>query len=354
MKRFVLITLLLSASLAHGADPEFFLGGDVSALSETEKCGVVYRDNDKPADVIDILRHHGCNLFRLRLFVNPSHDASRNFGPTQDLAMVLALSKRIRQSGASLSLALHYSDTWADPGSQTKPAQWKDLSFPELQNKVTDYTASVLAAMKSNGTPPDIVEVGNETTTGMLWPDGKLGGATAQEKMQQWDNYARLLKAGTSAVRSSLPAARIMVHISAGGRAGVPTWFFGELKKHAPDFDIIGLSFYPTFNDRIDDLKKNLAQLAPMGKDILIIEAAYPYKPEGKKLDAKWPLTPMGQKQFLDDLIAAVKGTPDHRGIGVCWWYPEAVPIKNRATWEGGSMGLFDPKGQLLPAMSSR
>jgi len=357
MRTIALVMLLLLAAQSRATDaplPPFYLGGDISALSDLEKAGAIYRDNGRPGDAIAILRSHGCNLFRLRLFVNPQHDSNKNYGATQDLPMILALSKRIKNSTAKLSLAIHCSDTWADPGNQSKPAEWKDLSFDALADKVGDYTTSVLVAMKSNGTPPDIVEVGNETTNGMLWPDGKLGGATAEEKQKQWDRFARLLKAGTTAVRSQLPGARILIHISGGGRAGFPSWYFSELSKRGVDFDIIGLSFYPTWNDSIDALKKNLNELPAMNKDVLVIEAAYPYRSAQQKPETQWPMTPAGQKHFLDDLISTVRSAPDHRGIGVVWWYPEAVPLQNHKTWENGALGLFDSHGDLLPALASR
>ena len=178
-----------------------------------------------------------------------------------------------------------------------------------MKTKVTDYTTDVLAAMKSNGTPPDIVEIGNETTDGMLWPDGKLDGDTPDQKQKKWANYAALLKAGIRGVRSQLPAARILVHIDSGGRAAPPC-FFDELKEYNPDFDIIGLSFYPTWKDSIDVLKQNLSQLSSLGKDILIIETAYPYKPVNPTPQTQWPMTPAGQKQFLDQLIFTVQSAP--------------------------------------------
>ena len=349
-----ILPLLIALLATHPAiaDPPFYFGGDISALPDLEKFGAVYRnDTGSAADAITILRAHHCNLFRVRLFVNPIHDPDRNGGPTQDLPMVLALAKRIKNSGAKLSLAIHYSDTWADPANQFKPVQWKDLPFDALKQKVTDYTTSVLQAMQANGTPPDIVEVGNETTNGMLWPDGKLGGKKSEEQNHQWDNYAQLEKAGISAVRAQLPTAKVLIHINAGGKAGTPAWFFTQLKKQNVDFDIIGLSFYPTFGDSIDGLKKNLTDLPAFGKDILIIEAAYPYKPVKQTATTTWPMTPAGQQQFLEDLISTVKHVENHRGIGVIWWFPEAEPLTNHHIWQHGALGLFDSTGAPLPAL---
>jgi arabinogalactan endo-1,4-beta-galactosidase len=345
--------IALLTSRAAMADPAFYFGGDISALPDLEKLGAVYRNEDgKPGDAIAILRAHNCNLFRVRLFVKPGRDFDKNGGPTQDLPMVLALAKRIKTSGAKLSLAIHYSDTWADPANQFKPAQWKDLPFNALKQKVTDYTTGVLQAMQINHTPPDIVEVGNETTNGMLWPDGKLDGKTPEEKEHQWDNYAELEKAAIAGVRRQLPGARILIHINAGGKPGMPSWFFSKLKKFNPDFDIIGLSFYPTFGDSLDGLKKNLTDLPSFGKDILIIEAAYPYKPVKQTATPTWPMTPAGQKQFLDDLISTVKATPNHRGTGVIWWYPEAQPLANHRIWQGAALALFDASGNPLPSLN--
>ena len=326
----------------HAAASAFYFGADISSLSDLEKLGAVFHDQGKPVDAITLFHTRGMNLFRLRLFVNPDHDFNKSGGATQDLAMVLALAKRIKNSGAGFSLALHYSDTWADPAHQTKPAAWKDLPFDALKIKVTSYTTEVLQAMKNNHTNPDIVEVGNETTNGMLWPDGHIG--------KNWDNYCQLLTAGTNAVRSQLPDARILIHINAGGKSGVPLWFFSHLQDHKMDYDLIGLSFYPTWNDSLDSLRKNLVDLSAFNKNILVIETAYPHKPMTRTPQTQWPMSPGGQTQFLHDLIAAVKSAPNHLGVGVVWWYPEAVPLAHENIWNGGAMGLFDDQANLLPA----
>ena len=335
-------------------DHPFYFGGDISSLPDLEKLGAVYHDNGNAADAISMLRNHNCNLFRVRLFVDPGHDFDKSNGATQDLPMVLTLCKRIKKAGGKISLAIHYSDTWADPGHQIKPAAWKDLSFDELEQKVADYTTSVMQALETNDTEPEIVEVGNETTDGMLWPDGKLDGKTPAEKQTQWDHYVRLEKAGIKAVRAEIPHTRVLLHISNGGKAKVPGWFFGKLKEYNVDYDIIGLSFYPTWGDSMDGLKTNLADLPGFDKDILLIETAYPCRVMTPTAVMIWPVTPSGQKQFLDDVITTVKDTKDHRGIGVVWWYPEAVPIDHHRVWNGGAQSWFDPQGNLLPVLSDR
>jgi arabinogalactan endo-1,4-beta-galactosidase len=353
---------LVAISIAGLARPasagdEFWVGADISGLSDIEKAGATFRDAGKQGDAIAILRDHGFNLFRVRLFVHPDTDFARSNGATQDLDAVRALARRIKSSGAAFLLDLHYADTWADPAHQPKPAEWQDLPFDALEQKVHDYTADVLSSLRQNGTPPDMVQIGNEIAAGILWPDGQLDGKTEPDKQRQWDRFARLVKSGCRAAREAGPKdhpARIVIHIHGGGREGLPKWFFENLSRHDVDYDIIGLSFYPRWDDSFDALKDNLDLLArTYNKDIVIMETAYAYRGTSSKPTMRWPLTPAGQSQFVTDLIAAVRAVPERRGRGVVWWYPESIPLPGRHVWEGGSMALFDEKGDALPALGA-
>jgi arabinogalactan endo-1,4-beta-galactosidase len=341
---------------------KFYAGADISMLPEIEKLGGAFHDSDgRATNAIAILRGAGCNLFRIRLFVDPDPDFARSHGATQGLPYVRALCKRIKSAGGELLLDLHYSDTWADPGKQFKPAAWKDLEFDALERRVHDYTADVLKALREDGVVPEMVQVGNEIASGILWPDGKVAGAEGDDEAKQWEKFARLVRAGVTAVReASTPKRpiRIMIHIHGGGKKGMAKWFFGEkLAKYPIDFDIVGLSFYPTWEDEFDALKPNLADaVAATGKDVLIAEVSYPWKeiPDIKnKPTLHWPRTPAGQLQFLRDLTAAVKAMPDHHGIGWVYWYPEAIPVGGRRIWRGGGEAVFDEKGNALPSLSA-
>src|SRR5262245_35287526 len=145
----------------------FMAGADISSLPVLEEAGAVYRDGGVAGDAIDILRDHGTNYFRLRLFVDPS--GSNDDFVVQDLAYTIDLAKRVKASGAKLLLDFHYSDTWADPGKQGKPAAWNDLDAAELQQQVYDYTKSSIEAFKAEGVRPEMVQIGNEISNGMLW-----------------------------------------------------------------------------------------------------------------------------------------------------------------------------------------
>ncbi len=353
----VILVILLNCSATRAADGQFIAGTDISMLPAIEKAGGVFRQDDQPADAIKILHDHGCNMFRVRLFVNPNPDFKATGGAVQDLAFVRALAKRIKAAGGPFLLDIHYSDTWADPGKQFTPAAWKDLDFEAMRQKVHDYTADVMKDLAANDVSPDMVQVGNEITSGILWPTGKVLDAPPEKSQLQWERFAQLENAGAKAVREAQTAAhpiRIVIHIHGGGKEGLPKWFFGMFNRNPVDFDVIGLSFYPAWADSIDALKQNMADVIQLcGKDVLIAETSYPWR-QMTKIDAmRWPQTPAGQKQFVQDLTSVIKNAPDHHGLGFVWWYPDAIPVQGLRIWRNGAEALFDEKGNALPALEA-
>ena len=330
-----LVFLLFAVGPARGA---WVAGVDVSALPELERRGAVYRDGDgTPGDALVILRRHGANTARLRLFVRPNADLDKTVGATQDVAAVMKLAGRARAAGMAVLLDLHYSDTWADPAHQATPGEWAALSPAELTRRVEAYTADAVRTVR-----PDTVAVGNEITAGMLWPTGKLDGTDAA-----WDRLAGLVAAGARGAKSADPAVRVMVHIDGGGKSGRAAWFFDQLDRRHVAYDTVGLSFYPTWGDELDGLRGNLTDLARRGKDVVVAEVAYPSRGTVKGTACRWPATPAGQAACLADVAATVRAGHGH---GVIWWYPEAVPVAKVNVWEGGRLGLFDDRGRVLPA----
>jgi hypothetical protein len=51
---------------------------------------------------------------------------------------------------------------------QNKPAAWKDYDFEQLKQAVYDHTYDVCSSLAAQGTPADMVQVGNEINAGML------------------------------------------------------------------------------------------------------------------------------------------------------------------------------------------
>ncbi|MDP6635726.1 MAG: glycosyl hydrolase 53 family protein [Phycisphaerae bacterium] len=338
---------------------DFLVGGDISMLTKIEKLGGVFRDRGKRRDFLDIFKAHGGNCFRLRLFVAPD---GKN-AVVNDLPYTLALARRIKTARCKLLLNFHYSDTWADPGHQTKPAAWAKLPFDDLEKKVREYTAATIAKFKQAQALPDIVQIGNEITPGMLWPDGRIGGRENTDA--QWNRFTRLIQAGIQGVRigsgeGSKRNVRIMIHIACGGNWRKTKWFFDRLIARKVPFDIIGQSYYPWWHGTLDNLKDNLRRTAmAYGKDIMVVETAYPYrdrqawKKNAKSKNLVWPISPDGQRAFLSDVVRAVRETPDDRGIGVIWWYPESIPVRGLRVWNRGATALFDSQGNALPAVKA-
>jgi arabinogalactan endo-1,4-beta-galactosidase len=335
----------------------FFAGADISALPDMEKAGAVYRDEqNRPGDALAILRSHGCNLFRVRLFVEPQQNSHNPGGPVQNLDEVLGLARRINSANATFLLDIHYSDTWADPAHQIMPASFAGLHGQQLEQRVHDYTAGVLKTLGENDVMPQMVQVGNEITCGFLWPDGLLWKAQGEKEDQQWREFARLLAAGCRAVReASTPTRpiRIVIHADGGGGPGSMA-FFQKLHATMPiDFDVIGLSFYPAWGNSIDTLKKSLPVLiATYHKDVFLAETSYSWAelPNIHRPAMIWPQTPEGQEEFLKAVTQLCRSQPGGHGIGYAWWFPEAIPIAGHGSWRGGREALFDRGGRLLPA----
>lgn len=352
----LLSTAWLATDRAAAQESPFLLGGDISALSVIEEHGGEFHQNGETCDLVELMGEYGCNCMRLRLFVKPNYrDVVVN-----DLPYTLALAKRVKQTGQQLILNFHYSDTWADPGKQFKPADWSNLSLEELEQTVEDYTATTIQAFKDAGVLPDIVQVGNEITPGMLWPEGKLAAASAsdQQKEQQWDAFTRLVAAGIRGVEKPLDEndqVKVMIHIDRGGDWPTTKWFFDNFVKRNVRFDLIGQSYYPWWHGTLDDVRENLRQTAETyGKPIAIVETSYPYRDDHSWDDTSnmsWPISPEGQAQFVEDLIAVVKETPHGLGAGVVYWYPESIQVDGLHVWHGGSVALFDQKGEPLPAL---
>jgi arabinogalactan endo-1,4-beta-galactosidase len=359
------------ASSQPATTPSFLLGGDISILKQVEDRGGVYRDNNKAADGIAIFTNHGWNCFRLRLFVNPNGRG----GVVNSLDYTRALAKRIKAAGATFILDIHYSDTWADPQHQVKPAAWEKLAFDDLEKQVETYTSDVIKAFKDDGTLPDIVQIGNEITGGTLWPDGqvqvppsnvkvfegevrKIAVPEPYDENVQWDHLTRIIKAGVRGVRSQSDHPRIMIHIDCGGDWPITQWYFDHLQQHDVPYDIIGQSFYPNWHGTLDNVRDNLKQTgARYKKESVIVETAYPWRDEqywSTRKNMSWPISPEGQRQFLTDLIKVVRDAPDGRGIGVIYWQPESLATKSADGRVGriSATSLFDADGNALPGLT--
>jgi arabinogalactan endo-1,4-beta-galactosidase len=329
------VSLPQDSEAAVDLPADYAIGADLSFLKQAEDRGTLFKDNGQPTPGLQIFRNHGYNWIRLRLFHSPTRLPN-------NLEYTLALAADAKKLGYRFLLNLHYSDTWADPAHQRVPKAWEGMSHAQLVQAVRDYTRDTIAAFRKADVLPDMVQIGNEITPGMLWPDGKLP--------ENWDNFAELLRAGIAGVeagRGDGPRPRIMIHIDKGGSRAATKAFFDKLNAYGVACDVIGQSFYPWWHGSLDDLAENMAFMArEYDKDIIVVEAAYNWRAaEYKNEEGPFPETPEGQRQFLDEVNRIVLRTPGNRGKGIFWWEPAVT---------GGlrSRGFFDDDGNALPVIT--
>jgi beta-galactosidase len=244
------------------------LGADISFLPQLEARGIKFSDGGKEKDAIEILKDHGFNYIRLRIFNNPARDSGYSPGRGFcDLEHTKQMAKRVKAAGMKWLLDFHYSDTWADPGKQYKPAAWRGKPFPELKQAVYDYTKEVMQALKDQGALPDMVQVGNEINHGMIWPEGSIGNL---------DSLAQLIYAGINGVKAVAPATTIMLHVALGGQNDECLLFYDNMVQRQVPFDVIGLSYYPKWHCTLEDLQYNLNDLARRyDKDVIVVEYSH-------------------------------------------------------------------------------
>ncbi len=318
---------------ARGSD--YAIGADLSFLKQAEERGTVFREGGQAKPGLQIFKDHGYNWVRLRLFHSPTQLPN-------DLAYTIALAKEANRLGFKFLLDFHYSDTWADPGKQYPPKAWEGKPHTELVEAVFAYTRDTMAALGEAGVMPQMVQIGNEISNGMLWPDGKLP--------EHWDNFADLVKAGIKGVEAAQgagPRPLIMIHIDKGGNRKATKYFFDKLNSYGVRYDVIGQSYYPWWQGTLLELRENLAFMATeYQKDIIVVETACNWRPtEYRDKPAPFPETPEGQRDFFEEVNRAVLATPNNRGKGVFWWEPAVAGQRN-------ARGMFDNDGNALPVIT--
>lgn len=294
------------------AAPAFAKGADISWVPGMEAQGYVWRDRyGRERDIVRILRDdYQINSVRIRVFVHPNNDYGNGYMNAERAA---DLAKRASDLGLSVMLTLHYSDSWADPGKQVKPAAWEHYSFQELMDEVWNYTRQVMFTMRDRGVTPDWVQIGNETNNGMLWEDGR-----ASTNMR---NYAWLINTGHQAVKLVSPSTKTVVHLANGYDNELFRWNIGGLIDNGANFDVIAVSLYPSHENWQAINEQALVNMKDMidryGKEIVVSEVGMDYDRETEA------------KQFIADIIGKTRSLPGGRGLGVFYWEPQAYPGYN-------------------------
>jgi len=298
---------ILKGEAAKKRESTKMLGADISFLPQLEDRGMKFSEGGAQKDAIEIMKDHGFNYVRLRIFNDPARD-SGGYSPKKgfcDLEHTKQMAKRVKAAGMKFLLDFHYSDTWADPGKQYKPASWNNLSFDDLKKALFDYTKKVMQELKDQGTLPDMVQVGNEINHGLVWPEGNVGNV---------DSMSQLIAAGIAAVKEVDPGVIIMLHVALGGQNDETVFFIDQMLARKIHFDVIGLSYYPKWHGTLDDLQDNMLDLVRRyDKDIILVEYS-------------------ARKQEVNKITFEL---PNGRGKGTCIWEP-------LNTWES----IFDRDGK--------
>jgi arabinogalactan endo-1,4-beta-galactosidase len=330
---------------AENFDAPFFLGADISGLQENIDQGATFRDTDgQQKDILELLKSHGFNYIRLRTFVDPtapygyassSNGCSGKSEAYNDQAHIIARGAEVKAADMGFLLDFHYSDVWADPGNQIIPEAWRDIPTIEgLAEAVKTYTKDFITAAIAAGARPDMVQVGNEITPGMLvhvpgsntdcWGNNPTN-HTPNGSSSNWDDLAVLLQAGIAGVREVDSDIQVMLHIeNTDDLQGVRNWV-NSASSHGVEFDVLGLSCYEAFQGPPSTWASTFGAIAEEHPELSFVVAEYN------------PQRTAAQQVMLD--------LPDGRGLGTFFWEPT----------QGGEWGeaMFTWQGNVLEANSA-
>lgn len=360
---------------------KFVKGMDLSTLLELERCGAKYYDNGEERDLLAIMKSYDVDTIRIRLWNDPWSETGESYGAGEnDLKTSLEIAKRVTAAGFGVLLNFHYSDFWADPGKQIKPKAWADYGVKELEQAVYDYTLESMQTFLDAGVNITMVQVGNELSNGLLWPEGKV---------PNYDNIATFVNAGIRAVRKADATIPVMIHLDNGGNNALYREWFDNFTKRGEDFEIIGLSYYPFWHGSLQMLNDNMNDIAERyGKDLVIAEVSMGYTMEDYKNYEKlsdeerkgyatrpalvekieYPMTKHGQYDFMEDFLNRISHIKGGKGKGFFYWEPAWIPVPGSG-WatpaslkymndpgpcgnEWANQALFDYDGNALPTLS--
>jgi arabinogalactan endo-1,4-beta-galactosidase len=324
----LIFLVFLNPEIIHA---QFVKGADIGWLQQMEATGYKFYDSTgMQKDCMQILKDHGINTVRLRVFVNPSDDRINGHCSKKEAA---AMAVRAKNMGMRVLIDFHYSDSWADPGKQNKPAAWANDTFSQLLTDLYNHTYNVLDTLKSIGATPDWVQVGNEITWGMLWPDGSTN---------NWQQLTQLLNKGYDATKAVDSTIRVIIHLDQGNDNSRFRTFFDNAATFGVRYDIIGASYYPywlgtDYSVTINDLGNNLNDMASRyGKDVMVVEVGGDYTKVQNTYD------------MLVAVLAKVKAVPAGKGLGVIYWEPEG-----EKSWSGYQLSCWGTDGKPTAAMNA-
>lgn len=350
-------TLVSSSTPTMWINPSpYWIGADISKFQEYENKGTKLYDTDgTEKNIFEILAAHGFNAIRLKTFVGPKTQYgygapgcgqdSEAFG---DKDHVVDYIKRAKAYGFRVLLDFHYSDNWADPGKQIIPERWRSIrNSNEMADSVYAYTYDVVNTLKLAGATPDMVQVGNEITNGLLrdvpksntdcWgnnvntADASVSGIMSNSTGKA--NTAKYLKAGVKAVKDVSNSIKTSFHIENPEKTSTIDWWMKEIfQTQKVTADAMGISAYTAYDDGNPSTWKSL--LTNLGKTYTNLEFFIAEYNGGEKINS---YSFNGSRLKTHQIMEEVP-----RCLGAFFWEPG----------ESGEWGpaLFDWKGSGLYA----
>ncbi|MCH5229871.1 MAG: glycosyl hydrolase 53 family protein [Muribaculaceae bacterium] len=327
MKQLITIGLITFSLLVGKAEEKeiFWLGADISGTPEQEARGIVnYNSEKQPMENTSLMKYFGLNVIRLKVWVN----SENGFNTPRH---VLEMARRAKSQGLEIMIDFHYSDTWADPGHNNSPKEWEGLDIELVKGKLAEHTFSTLQLLKDNEINVKWVQVGNETTNGMVWPIGRIP--------DHMENYVALSNAGYDAVKKVYPEAVVITHLDDGYNLFLYQYVFNAMRRLGGKFDAIGMSVYPYWSKRDQTVKEAVTDITDniktLGKEfecpVYIVETgAEVWKPEEGY-------------DFISRLIKGAQYDTDGICKGVFYWEPTAVHTPEHGGYSLGAYESFMP-----------
>lgn len=343
------------------ADDNFALGADLGWVTMLEAQGQeFYNFNDEQRDAFALVKELGMNAVRLRVWVDPS-----KHGNWCDLEDNIVKGQRAKEQGLDIMVDFHYSDWWADPAKQNIPAAWDGHDFETMKQDLREHTLTVLRRFKDEGLTPRWVQVGNETSNGMLWSvetDPETGWEIKDENGRTTithsmghvernpEQYAGFFKAGAEVVKEVFPEAKVIVHLDNGYDKDLYTRNLNVLKAGGCEWDIVGMSLYPywahstdttlTAQIVIDRCMENIGLVSQKYNcDVMITETGF-------EVDEQYPEIMDEGREQLAQIIRRCKEETQGRCLGVFYWEPLCRPSQYR-------LGAFTEDGHPTAIMQA-
>lgn len=351
-------------------NPGFIRGMDISSVISLEQSGVTFKNEDNVTeDLLKILADNGVNYIRVRVWNSPYDKNGKGYGGgNNDVAKACEIGKRAAEYGMKLLVDFHYSDFWADPAKQKAPKAWADYNIDQKSEAVYSFTYNSLNEIKSAGADIGMVQIGNETTSGIAGETGKT-------------EMARIFNSGSSAVRAFDNNTLVALHFTNPEKTSAIKWFADYLSEYKVDYDVFAVSYYPYWHGSLDNLTNVLGYAAETyDKYAMVAETSYANTLEDTDGHANtvsrwnnnsgenllWSFDLQGQADEVRAVMNAVNNVGNGKGLGVFYWEGAWITVgdttglsgnaytnkvnANKALWEANGSGWassysaeFDP-----------